>query len=97
MTLMVWLWVWVWLGLPTKTPPERAFWSSREVCEFLGIPLSTLRYWSWQGSPCSYRIGRERKYRPADVMAWTERQAAEPAADLPPEPPPKPPRRSSAA
>ncbi len=46
---MVWLWVWVWLGLPTKTPPERAFWSSREVCEFLGIPLSTLRYWSWQG------------------------------------------------
>lgn len=59
--------------------PEAEFWSSREVCEYLGIPLSTLRYWQWQRTgPRSYRIGRSRKYKPADVRDWAERRADEP-------------------
>jgi hypothetical protein len=61
------------------TPSVPEFWSSKQVCEFLGVPLSTLRYWQWQRTgPRSYRIGRHRKYKPADVRAWAERQAEEP-------------------
>jgi excisionase family DNA binding protein len=60
--------------------PDPEFWTSQEVCDFLGIPLSTLRYWQWQRTgPRSYRMGRHRKYKPADVRAWAERQAEEPA------------------
>jgi hypothetical protein len=70
----------LWLGLPT--PAERAFWTSKETCEFLGIPLSTLRYWGWQGKgPRGYRIGREKKFKPGDVKAWAERQVAEPVVE----------------
>jgi excisionase family DNA binding protein len=59
--------------------PETEFWSSKEVCEYLGISPNTLRYWQWQRTgPRSYRIGRNRKYKPADVRAWAERQAEEP-------------------
>jgi predicted DNA-binding transcriptional regulator AlpA len=60
--------------------PEPEFWSSKEVCRFLAVPLSTLRYWSWQRTaPRSYRIGRRLMYKPADVRAWAERRANEPA------------------
>jgi hypothetical protein len=60
---------------------EKEFWSSQETADFLCIPLSTLRYWTWQQTgPRSYRIGRSRKYKPADVRAWVERRANEPAA-----------------
>jgi hypothetical protein len=58
---------------------EPAFWSSEETAAYLGVPISTLRYWSWQRTgPRSYRIGRYRKYRPTDVRRWAERQADEP-------------------
>ena len=61
--------------------PDPQFWSSQETADFLGVPLSTIRYWHWQKTgPRSYRIGRSRKYKPADVKAWAERQAFEPPA-----------------
>jgi excisionase family DNA binding protein len=57
------------------------FWSSKETAEYLGVPLSTLRYWQWQGiGPRSYRIGRSRKYRKPDIDKWAESQA-DPGAD----------------
>ena len=82
MTLLLLLLLWLvgLLAAPDKVGrPEPAFWSSQETADFLGVPLSTLRYWQWQRTgPRSYRIGRSRKYKPGDVRAWAERQAEEP-------------------
>jgi hypothetical protein len=70
-------------GLPAPVA-EREFWSSQEVCEFLGIPLSTLRYWAWQGrGPRFYKLGRWNRYKPGDVVAWAEKQADQPGLDRP--------------
>jgi excisionase family DNA binding protein len=64
--------------------PETEFWSSKEVCEYLGISLNTLRYWQYMGTgPRSYRMGRHRKYKPADVRAWAERRVEEPESTIP--------------
>ena len=63
--------------------PEE-FWSVEETADWLGVPPSTVRYWLWQEAakpgiaPRSYKIGRWRKFKPADVKAWAEKQASEP-------------------
>lgn len=55
------------------------FWSSKDTAEFLGVPEATVRYWNWQRiGPRSYKIGRFRKYKPADVRRWAEQHASEP-------------------
>ena len=57
------------------------FWLSEETADYLGVPVSTLRYWQWQGiGPRSYRIGRYRRFRPGDVRRWVENRAEEPTA-----------------
>ena len=57
--------------------PER-LWTVQDTAEFLGIPVSTLYYWSYrgEGGPRIYRVGRNLRYDPADVLAWLEQQAA---------------------
>jgi excisionase family DNA binding protein len=58
--------------------PEE-FWSVEEAAEWLDVPASTLRYWLWRGTaPRSYKIGRWRRFKPADVRAWAEAKASEP-------------------
>jgi hypothetical protein len=44
---------------PPRPLPER-LWNIRETAEFLGIPTSTLYYWSYlgEGGPRILRIGR---------------------------------------
>ena len=55
------------------------FWSLNETAEYLGIPESTLHQLNYKGTgPRSYKIGRHRKYRPDDVMAWCEERASAP-------------------
>lgn len=56
-----------------------AFWSLTETAEYLGLPSATLHQLNYKGTgPRSYKIGRHRKYRPADVEAWCEERASEP-------------------
>lgn len=62
---------------------EPGFWSHAETAAYLGIPEATLHQLNYKHTgPRSYKIGRHRKYRPADVEAWCERRAStpEPAA-----------------
>jgi excisionase family DNA binding protein len=67
-------------------PEVVEFWSTEEVAAWLGVSEATVRYWLWQGiGPRSYKIGRRRKFKPADVKAWAEARASEP-----PSPSPKP-------
>jgi predicted DNA-binding transcriptional regulator AlpA len=56
-----------------------AFWSHQETAEYLGIPSTTLHQLNYRGvGPRSFKIGRHRKYRPADVDAWCESHASQP-------------------
>jgi hypothetical protein len=58
---------------------SKGFWSTGDVAQYLGIPESTLRYWTYLGKgPTSFKIGRRRKYRFTDVRQWAESQADEP-------------------
>jgi hypothetical protein len=71
------------LGLAAATAgaakADEGYWTSQQTADYLAVPLSTLRYWTWQRTGArSYRIGRCRKYKPADVRAWAERQVSEP-------------------
>jgi excisionase family DNA binding protein len=69
---------WFLASLFSTGAAEPGFWSTREVAEYLGVPESTVRYWSYMGTgPKSYRIGRRRKYKPAEVEAWAESKSDE--------------------
>lgn len=56
--------------LPRPLPPK--LWNIRETAEFLGIPTSTLYYWSYlgEGGPRILRIGKSLRYNPYDVAEW---------------------------
>ena len=50
------------------TPPELA--------ERLSVPLRTLDAWAYRRTgPAFVKLGRHRRYRPADVEAWLDEQA----------------------
>ncbi|HZJ05217.1 MAG TPA: helix-turn-helix domain-containing protein [Nocardioidaceae bacterium] len=58
---------------------EPGFWSHAQTAAYLGVPEATLHQMNYMGTgPKSYKIGRHRKYRPADVDAWCEARASEP-------------------
>ena len=64
-------------ALAVVAPAMDRLWSLPETAEFLGIPEATLYQWASRGiGPRSYRVGRYRRYKPADVHAWLERQAS---------------------
>ena len=51
-----------------------------ELADFLRIPKGTLYQWRHRGrGPSGVRVGRFVRYRPADVEAWLEAQARQPA------------------
>jgi excisionase family DNA binding protein len=57
--------------------PERLL-SVEEVAEILGVPVSTLHYWSHRNEQLvGARIGRRLRYRPADVEAFVQARFAE--------------------
>ncbi|MEZ0096008.1 helix-turn-helix transcriptional regulator [Streptacidiphilus sp. EB129] len=48
-------------------------WSHNETAAYLGISASTLYQLNWKGrGPRSARIGKYRRYNPADVVSWVE-------------------------
>lgn len=60
------------------TAIRSGFWSHADTAAYLGIPEATLHQMNYKGTgPKSYKIGRHRKYRPADVDAWCERHASD--------------------
>lgn len=64
---------------PSRVTVQPGFWSHFETASFLGIPEATLHQLNYKGTgPRSYKIGRHRKYRPADVNAWCEQRASDP-------------------
>lgn len=47
----------------------------KEVAELLGVPVSTVYQWRYQGEgPPSLKLGRHVRYRPSDVEAWLKEQ-----------------------
>lgn len=60
--------------------PER-LWSHQETAEFLQIPPATLHQLNYKRTgPRSYRVGRHRRYDPADVKAWLDSRASDAVA-----------------
>jgi predicted DNA-binding transcriptional regulator AlpA len=48
-----------------------SLWSHRETADFLRLSEQTLYYMNYAGTgPASYKVGRRRRYDPADVRAW---------------------------
>lgn len=65
--------------MATQQTIEPGFWSHAETATYLGLPAATLHQLNYKGTgPKSYKIGKHRKYRPADVEAWCESRASEP-------------------
>lgn len=51
--------------------------SLRELAEYLGVPPSSVYYWRTQGKgPPGFQIGKQLRFRAADVDAWVQEQAA---------------------
>jgi len=61
---------------PEPLPPH--LWNVRQTADYLGIPVSTLYYWSYlgEGGPRVLRIGRSLRYDPYDVASWAKSGAA---------------------
>jgi predicted DNA-binding transcriptional regulator AlpA len=57
---------------PRPLPPR--LWTVKETADFLGVPASTLYYWSYcgEGGPRILRIGRSLRYNPYDVAEWAQ-------------------------
>lgn len=47
-----------------------------EVSKVTRVPEATLRWWAHKGDvgPRSFKVGRRRMYKRADVEAWIEQQ-----------------------
>jgi excisionase family DNA binding protein len=54
-------------------------WGLPRTAEYLGIPEATLYGWISKGEgPRSYRVGKHRRWKPAEVLEWLEGRASEP-------------------
>ena len=46
-------------------------WTSEETAKFLGIAKATLYQLNYKGTgPAFYKVGKYRRFKPAEVMAW---------------------------
>jgi excisionase family DNA binding protein len=49
--------------------------SLRQLADYLGIAPSSIHYWRQQGKgPRGFRIGKQLRFRAADVDAWLQEQ-----------------------
>jgi excisionase family DNA binding protein len=48
-----------------------------ELAEYLGVPVSTIHYWSSKGlGPPALKLGKQLRFRTADVARWLEEKTA---------------------
>lgn len=61
---------------PEPLPPR--LWNITQTADYLGVPVSTLYYWSYrgEGGPPVLRIGRLLRYDPESVVAWASSRVA---------------------
>jgi hypothetical protein len=46
-------------------------WSTQEVSDFLGVPVTTLHQWRYLGTgPEAFKVGRHLRYEPLEVRRW---------------------------
>jgi predicted DNA-binding transcriptional regulator AlpA len=58
---------------PRPVPLESSdrLWSTQEVSEFLGVPVTTLHQWRYLGTgPEAFKVGRHLRYEPLEVRRW---------------------------
>jgi len=68
------------MGSQPAPAAQDRLWSLDETAAYLGVPSSTLHQWNHRGvGPRSFRVGRYRRYRPADVRHWLDEHASGPA------------------
>jgi hypothetical protein len=62
--------------MSTDTNQTEGLWDSERLAAFLGLPsVRTLDQWSYRDvGPRAIKVGRFRRYIPADVYAWVEAQ-----------------------
>lgn len=62
---------------------ETEYVDSGALEQMTGTPASTWRYWAYVGTgPASFKIGRRRVWRRADVVAWIAAQEAATGTDV---------------
>jgi excisionase family DNA binding protein len=60
-------------GAQSGASRRSPLWSVRDLAEFLGVPMNTVYKWESRGDgPPSYKVGKHRRYRERDVLAWLE-------------------------
>lgn len=62
-------------GRPRSSPASelQPLLDSQQVANLLGVPQRTLDRWAYVGSGPPYlRLGRHRRYDPADLRAWLD-------------------------
>jgi hypothetical protein len=65
-----------------QKPGEDPLMSSEDLAEYLQVPVATTHVWASRASgPRFLKVGRYRRYHPADVQAWLNEQASRPAPD----------------
>lgn len=54
-------------------------WTHEETAQFLGVSPATLHFMNYKRTgPRSFKVGRYRRYSPADVHLWLSERALEP-------------------
>jgi excisionase family DNA binding protein len=67
--------------MPTTEAPE--FLSTQGLADRYDVPVQTVYAWLYKGTaPPSLKIGRHRRFRLSDVLAWEEERTSEGAADV---------------
>jgi hypothetical protein len=64
-------------NVTAQNPPASAdvspLWDTRTTATYLAVPEATLGQWAYLGKgPAFSKVGRHRRYRPADVDAWLD-------------------------
>ncbi|HVU75160.1 MAG TPA: helix-turn-helix domain-containing protein [Mycobacteriales bacterium] len=55
-----------------------ALWTHEETAAYLRLPPATLHQLNYKGTgPRSFKVGRYRRYDPADVAAWLASRASD--------------------
>ena len=66
----------------TDTDPANTFLSTQQLADRYGVPVATVHRWLHHGTaPRSLKIGRHRRFRLEDVIAWENDQADDRLAD----------------